>query len=88
MFWCEFGVAAVLSGVVDAVLVADYFPELGSDLVAALAALDVEDFSHFLAGRRKGGNGTRDFWLLYLFSFFSFCGEFKGVVVRVIWVSL
>lgn len=26
---------------------ADYFPELGPDLVAALAALDVQDFTHF-----------------------------------------
>ena len=30
---------------------ADYFPELGSDLVAALATLDVEDFSHVSAGK-------------------------------------
>jgi hypothetical protein len=28
------------------VLVADYFPELGSDLVTALTGLDVNDFSH------------------------------------------
>lgn len=42
----ELGVAGVPSGGVDAVLVADDFPELGADLVAALAALDVEDFSH------------------------------------------
>lgn len=32
---------------------ADYFPELGSDLVAALAALDVEDFTHFLERERE-----------------------------------
>ena len=51
-FQLEFGVAAVLSGVVDAVLIADHLPELGSDLVAALAALNVEDFSHFLAGEK------------------------------------
>ena len=45
-FELELGIAAVLAGVVDAVLVADYLPELGADLVAALAALNVEDFSH------------------------------------------
>ena len=31
---------------VDTVLVADHFPELGADLVAALAALDVDDLTH------------------------------------------
>jgi len=52
----EVGVTAVVSGVVDAVLAADDFPELCSDLVAALAALDVEDFSHFVGkcGRTEG----------------------------------
>ncbi|KAK9072920.1 hypothetical protein SSX86_009356 [Deinandra increscens subsp. villosa] len=39
-------VAVVTAGGVDAVLGADDLPELGSDLVAALAALNVEDFSH------------------------------------------
>lgn len=39
-------VAAILTGVVNAMFVADDLPELGADLVAALAALDVEDFSH------------------------------------------
>jgi hypothetical protein len=29
------------------VLVGDDFPELGADLVAALASLDVDDFSHW-----------------------------------------
>lgn len=28
----------------------DHFPELGSDLIAALATLDVKDFTHFLRG--------------------------------------
>ncbi|MFS7914101.1 hypothetical protein Hanom_Chr02g00149431 [Helianthus anomalus] len=41
-------VAGVTAGGVDAVLRADHLPELGSDLIAALAALDVEDFSHGL----------------------------------------
>lgn len=40
-------VALVASGRVDAVLGADDLPELRSDLVAALATLDVEDFTHF-----------------------------------------
>ena len=31
---------------VDAVLVGDDLPELGADLVAALAALDVDDLAH------------------------------------------
>jgi hypothetical protein len=31
---------------VDSVLIADDFPELGPDLVAALAGLQVNDFSH------------------------------------------
>jgi hypothetical protein len=42
----ELRVAAIPSGVVDAMLVADHLPELGPDLVAALPALDVQDFSH------------------------------------------
>jgi hypothetical protein len=31
---------------VDAVLVGDDLPELGADLVAALAALEVDDLAH------------------------------------------
>jgi hypothetical protein len=42
----EVGVAGVLSGVIDAVLVAYHLPELGPDLVTALPSLDVEDLSH------------------------------------------
>jgi len=34
------------TGGVNAVLVGNDFPELGSDLVAALAALDMNDFTH------------------------------------------
>ena len=49
-FELEGRVADVLAGVVNAVLVADHFPELGSDLVSTLVAVDVEDLSHFLAG--------------------------------------
>ncbi|CAN7065573.1 unnamed protein product [Brassica rapa subsp. trilocularis] len=50
MFELEGRVADVLAGVVNVVLVADHFPELGSDLVSTLVAVDVEDLSHFLAG--------------------------------------
>ena len=35
------------AGGVNAVLVGDDLPELGSDLVAALTGLNVDDFSHF-----------------------------------------
>nr|GLL25988.1 hypothetical protein PanWU01x14_322940 [Ipomoea trifida] len=43
----EVGVAMVAAGGVDPVLGADHLPELGSDLVAALAALDVKNLAHF-----------------------------------------
>ena len=46
------GVAVVTSGGINAVLVADDFPELGTDLVPALPALDVEDLSHGVIGGR------------------------------------
>nr|ACU21618.1 unknown [Glycine max] len=36
----------VLSGRIDAVLVAYHLPELGTDLVTALASLNVQDLSH------------------------------------------
>ena len=39
-------VAVVGAGRVNTVLIGDDFPELGSDLVAALAGLNVDDFSH------------------------------------------
>ena len=42
----EVGVAVVGARGVNAVLVSNHFPELGSDLVAALTALDVDDLSH------------------------------------------
>lgn len=42
----ELRVATVLSRVIDAMLVTDHLPELGPDLVAALATLDMQDFSH------------------------------------------
>ena len=43
----ELVVALVPAGGVDAVFGADHFPELRSDLVTALASLNVKDFSHF-----------------------------------------
>jgi hypothetical protein len=49
LFMCVYlqvGIAVVGSGGVDPVLVRDDFPELGTDLVAALAGLEVDDFSH------------------------------------------
>merc|ERR1711907_523517 len=42
----EIGVAMVGTGGVDTVLVGDHLPELGTDLVTALAALDVHELTH------------------------------------------
>mmetsp|Transcript_15188 Transcript_15188/g.65038 ORF Transcript_15188/g.65038 Transcript_15188/m.65038 type:complete len:483 (-) Transcript_15188:50-1498(-) len=42
----EVGVTAVGAGGVDTVLIADNLPELGTDLVTALAALNVHDLAH------------------------------------------
>ena len=42
----EVGVAVVGAGGVNAMLVADDLPELGTDLVAALAVLNVNDLPH------------------------------------------
>ena len=42
----EIGVTVVATGWVNTVLVGDDFPELGTDLVTALAALNMNDFSH------------------------------------------
>jgi hypothetical protein len=42
----EIGVTVVGTSWVNAVLVRDDFPELRTDLVTALAALDVDNFSH------------------------------------------
>jgi len=42
----EIGVTVVGTGGVNSVFVRDDFPELGTDLVTALASLDVDDFSH------------------------------------------
>ena len=42
----KLGGAGVGASGVDAMLVRDDLPELGTDLVAALAGLQVHDFSH------------------------------------------
>ena len=42
----EVGVTVVGTGWVNSVLIRDDFPELSSDLVTALASLNVNDFSH------------------------------------------
>ena len=47
----QIAVTVVGASGVDAVLVRDDFPELGADLVAALAGLDVNEFAH-------GGSGV------------------------------
>ena len=51
--YLQVGVAVVGSGGVDSVLVGDDLPELGTDLVATLASLEVDDFSH---------SGSEEFW--------------------------
>jgi hypothetical protein len=47
--------ARVVAGGVDAMLAADHLPELGPDLVAALAALDVQDLPHLALACSWGG---------------------------------
>jgi len=42
----EVGVSVVRAGGVNSVFVGDDFPELGTDLVTALASLDMDDFTH------------------------------------------
>merc|ERR1712195_14198 len=42
----EVGVSMVRTGRVNSMFVRDDFPELGTDLVTALASLDVDDFTH------------------------------------------
>jgi len=48
----QLGVPIVPPGGVDAMLRTNHFPELGTDLVAALATLNVKDLTHLLW--RKG----------------------------------
>ena len=46
-------VAVVGSHWVDSVFVGNDFPELGTDLVTALACLEVDDFSHYVYKNRR-----------------------------------
>jgi proteasome assembly chaperone (PAC2) family protein len=54
-FELKVGITMVGTSGVDAVLIRDYFPELSADLVTALAALDVYEFTHCVCvlGRRS-----------------------------------
>ena len=45
---------------VDAVLVGDDLPELGADLVAALAALEVDDLAHLRSAARGERGGEEE----------------------------
>ncbi|CAA7394120.1 unnamed protein product [Spirodela intermedia] len=61
----QLGVAGVLAGGIDPVLVADHLPELGPDLVPALAPLDMKDLPHLRLDcyghrlrRESGGAGV------------------------------
>jgi hypothetical protein len=47
----KIGVSVVGTGGVDTVLVGDDLPKLGTNLVTALASLNVDDFSHFKLGK-------------------------------------
>ena len=42
----KIGVSVISTGWVNTMLVGNNFPELGTDLVAALTSLDMDDFSH------------------------------------------
>jgi hypothetical protein len=52
-FELKIGITMVGTSRVDAVLIRDYFPELSADLVTALAALDVYEFTHCLCVLRR-----------------------------------
>lgn len=45
-FQLQIGITMVCSSWINAMFIAYHLPELGADLVAALPALDVKDFSH------------------------------------------
>ena len=42
----QIGISSVCPSRIDTMLIGDDFPELSSDLIAALASLNVNDFSH------------------------------------------
>ena len=51
----KIGVTVVGSGGVHTVLVGDHLPELGADLVTALATLNMNDFSHLCTNKVSSG---------------------------------
>lgn len=52
------GVPDIVPNTIDSMFVTDNLPELASDLVPALAGLDMEDFSHF-QWRKLGSEGVK-----------------------------
>jgi len=60
----EIGVTVVRAGGVDTVLVGDDLPELGTDLVAALACLAVDDLAHGVCRCAVAGIPVNAFVLL------------------------
>jgi len=90
----EIGVTVVCAGGVNTVLVGDDLPELGADLVAALAALNVNDFSHLLeiisiirdnvGGRERGKRGDRALDNEFLETGVKRPKSFKNTLMRVL----
>merc|ERR1719161_853912 len=54
-FKLQIRVAVVGAGRIDSVFIRNHFPELGTNLVAALASLDVHELTHCVCGE-EGGN--------------------------------
>merc|ERR1719262_860807 len=49
----QVGVAMVSAGRIDSVFIADHFPELGTNLVSALACLDMNELTHDDRSRKR-----------------------------------
>ena len=89
----EIGVTVVCAGGINTVLVGDDLPELGADLVAALAALNVNDFSHLIkilsvigdnvGGRERGKRGEMALDNEFLVSCVKRPKSFKNTLLRV-----
>ena len=77
-FQLQIRVAMVSTSGIDTVLVADNFPELGTDLVAALAALNVNNFAHGCGAGVFGCKGREFelFWWVCAGNFSRFNGIF------------
>nr|GMD14130.1 protein TUB [Ipomoea batatas]GMD18867.1 protein TUB [Ipomoea batatas] len=56
----QIGIPLVASGGVDAVLRAHHLPELGPDLVAALATLNVKNLTHFQREKKRTRDSLRE----------------------------